>query len=74
VVADAIDAAPREALEVVVADVELGLVSMQTGAWVDAGVGRAAESGLDAVVVCPAQNLRGGPKGTRADQRTDESL
>ena len=44
VIACAIDAAPREALEVVVADIQLGFVAVEAGAWVDTGVGGTAES------------------------------
>ena len=43
VIARAIDAAPREALEVVVADIQLGFVAVEAGAWVDTGVGGTAK-------------------------------
>ena len=57
VIADSLYATARQTLEVVITYVELGLVAVKASSWVHAGVGRAAEGGRDAIIVCLAENL-----------------
>ena len=57
VVAHAFDAAPGEALEIVIAHVQLSLVSVQARPWVHTAVRRTAEGRLNTIVVCLAEDL-----------------
>ena len=56
-VAHAFNTAPGEALEIVIAYVQLGLVSVQARPWVHTAVRRTAEGRLNAIVVRLAEDL-----------------
>ena len=57
VIAHTVDAAARKTLEVVIADIQLSFVAMETGPGVDTAVAGAAERRLNAVVVGLAEDL-----------------
>jgi len=57
-----LEAAPRQALEVVVAVVVVQFLAVEADGGVDAGVGAAAEGGFYAVVVHGAEGERRGKK------------
>ena len=56
-IAHTVDAAARKTLEVVIADIQLSFVAMETGPGVDTAVAGAAERRLNAVVVGLAKDL-----------------
>ena len=57
VITDTTHAAPRKTLKVVIAHIELGLVTMEAGPRIDTRVARATESRIDAVIVRFTEDL-----------------
>ena len=57
VIAHTVDAAARKTLKIVIADIQLSFVAVETGPGVDAAVAGAAECRLNAVVVGLAEDL-----------------